>query len=215
MPKHCYVYAIDVDGVRRYIGKGSNGRMYAHMKEVRQRLTRKFKLKNVSPVFQRKLTEAVMKGAVVEAIVLAENLTSKQAYQLEYRHLEKMVYVDECHAAQSVCVKRANANQCQKRMSELFCGSLWKRRRADHQNVWIARVIFAAATDFIGGTRIDATIAAHWRKASGGALRPWLGAWPWLMPRYGKVGWRQRAQRRAPRWGLIRALDGHRWCSLI
>ena len=47
MPKHCYVYAIDVDGVRRYIGKGSNGRMYAHMKEVRHRLTRKFKLKNV------------------------------------------------------------------------------------------------------------------------------------------------------------------------
>jgi hypothetical protein len=41
-PKGCYVYAIYVDGVLRYIGKGTNGRMYAHMKEVRQRLTRKF-----------------------------------------------------------------------------------------------------------------------------------------------------------------------------
>ena len=92
MPKRSYVYAIHVDGMLRYIGKGSNGRMYAHMKEVRQRLTRKFKLRNVSPLFQRKLTEAVIKGAGVEEIVLADNLTSKQAYKLEYRHLEKMVH---------------------------------------------------------------------------------------------------------------------------
>ena len=92
LPKRSYVYAIHVDGVLRYIGKGTDDRMYAHMKEVSQRLTRKFKLKNVSPFFQRKLTEAVMKGAVIEQIVLADNLTSKQAYKLEYRHLERMVY---------------------------------------------------------------------------------------------------------------------------
>jgi hypothetical protein len=92
LPKRSYVYAIRIDGVLRYIGKGTNGRMYAHMKEVRQRLTRKFKLKNVSPFFQRKLTEAVVKGAVIEEIVLADNLTSKQAYKLEYGHLERMVY---------------------------------------------------------------------------------------------------------------------------
>jgi hypothetical protein len=91
-PKRFYVYAIHVDGVLRYIGKGCNGRMYAHMKEVRQRFTRKFNLKNVRPVFQRKLTKAVRQGAVVEEFVLSENLTSKQAYQLEYRHLEQMVY---------------------------------------------------------------------------------------------------------------------------
>jgi len=92
LPKRSYVYAIHVDGVLRYIGKGTDDRMYAHMKEVRQRLTRKFKLKNVSPFFQRKLTETVMKGAVIEQIVLADNLTSKQAYKLEYRHLERLVY---------------------------------------------------------------------------------------------------------------------------
>ena len=90
LPKRSYVYVID--GVLRYIGKGTNGRMYSHMKEVRQRLTRKFKLKNIWPLFQRKLTEAVMKGAVIEEIVIADNLTSKQAYKLEYRHLERMVY---------------------------------------------------------------------------------------------------------------------------
>jgi hypothetical protein len=91
-PKRFYVYAIHVDGVLRYIGKGCNGRMYAHMKEVRQRLTREFNLQNVWPVFQRKLTEAVMQDAVVEEIVLADNLTSKQAYRFEYRRLEEMVY---------------------------------------------------------------------------------------------------------------------------
>jgi hypothetical protein len=92
LPKRSYIYAIHVDGVLRYIGKGTNGRMYDHMKEVRQRLTRKFKLKNVWPLIQRKLTEAVMKGAVIEEIVLADNLTSKQAYKLEHRHLERLVY---------------------------------------------------------------------------------------------------------------------------
>jgi hypothetical protein len=91
-PKRSYVYAIHVDGVLRYIGKGSNGRMYSHMKEVKQRLTRKFDLKNIYPPFQRKLTEAVLQGAVVEEIVLVDNLTSKQAYKLEYHHLEEMVY---------------------------------------------------------------------------------------------------------------------------
>jgi hypothetical protein len=92
LPNRSYVYVIHVDGVLRYIGKGTNGRMHSHMKEVRQRLTRKFKLKNIWPLSQRKLTEAVMKGAVIEEIVLADNLTSKQAYKLEYRHLERMVY---------------------------------------------------------------------------------------------------------------------------
>jgi hypothetical protein len=91
IPKRSYVYAIDVDGVRRYIGKGTNDRVYYHMKEVRQRLTRPFKLKNVTPIFQRKLTEAVMKGAVVEEVVLADNLTSKSAHKLEYHHLKRMV----------------------------------------------------------------------------------------------------------------------------
>ena len=87
MPKRCYVYAIHVDGVL-----GTDDRMFAHMKEVRLRLTRKFNLKNISPLFQRKLTEAVVKGAVVEEIGFADDLTSKQAYKLEYSYLTKMVH---------------------------------------------------------------------------------------------------------------------------
>lgn len=92
LPKGCYVYAIRVDGVVRYIGKGTNGRMFAHMKEVRQRLTRPFKLKNISPPFQLRLTEAVVQGAAVEEVVLADDLTSKEAYKLEYRYFEKLVH---------------------------------------------------------------------------------------------------------------------------
>jgi hypothetical protein len=144
MPKHCYVYAIDVDGVRRYIGKGSNGRMYAHMKEVRQRLTRKFKLKNISPVFQRKLTEAVMKGAVVETIVLAENLTSKQAYQLEYRHLEKMVYTGKRQQLWNVipptiCTPEEHQAYMRKLMDNLTSKDRWTRLLAGMQLKRLAR----------------------------------------------------------------------------
>jgi len=102
LPKRSYVYAIDVDGVRRYIGKGTNGRVYYHMKEVRQRLTRPFKLKNVTPIFQRKLTAAVMKDAVVEEVILTDNLTSKSAYKLEYDQLRKMVYDGKRHDLWSV-----------------------------------------------------------------------------------------------------------------
>ena len=87
----CYVYGIYVDGVLRYIGKGTNERMYAHMKEVRSRLTRKFKLKNISPAFQRKLTAAVIRGAMIEEVVLRNDLTPKQAYQLEHRHMKQFV----------------------------------------------------------------------------------------------------------------------------
>jgi hypothetical protein len=61
------------------------------MKEVRQRFTRVQAEKRQSTV-QRKLTEAVVKDAVIEEVIVADNLTSKQAYELEYRYLEQMVY---------------------------------------------------------------------------------------------------------------------------
>jgi hypothetical protein len=53
------------------------------MKEVRQRLTREFKLKNVWPKFQRNLTEAVKNGAIVEEQFLVQGLESEKAYWTE------------------------------------------------------------------------------------------------------------------------------------
>jgi hypothetical protein len=37
----------------------------------------------------------VIKGAVVKEIVIADNLTSKQAYELEHRGMEEMVHAGE------------------------------------------------------------------------------------------------------------------------
>ena len=90
-PKDYYVYQITVDGVIRYIGKGKGLRMHSHMKEVRDRLKRDFKLKSIGLLFQRNLTEAVMKGAEVIEEVITEGLTDKESYEREYKILREFV----------------------------------------------------------------------------------------------------------------------------
>jgi hypothetical protein len=42
-----YVYTISVAGVVRYIGKGKGLRLYSHMKEVRSRLKRDFRVQSI------------------------------------------------------------------------------------------------------------------------------------------------------------------------
>ena len=48
LPIAYYVYTITVDGVVRYIGKGKGLRLYSHMKEVRSRLNRDYRLPGTS-----------------------------------------------------------------------------------------------------------------------------------------------------------------------
>ena len=91
-PKDHYVYQIKVDGIVRYVGKGKGLRMYSHMKEVRERLNRDFKLDRVWPLLQRNLTEAVMKGAEVTEEVLTEGLTEKASYELEHKLFKEFVF---------------------------------------------------------------------------------------------------------------------------
>jgi hypothetical protein len=91
LPIGYYVYIISVDDVVRYIGKGKGLRLYSHMKEVRCRMNRGFKLQNIGSRLQQNLTEAVLSGANVIEQVLVDNLTETAAYELEYDKLREYV----------------------------------------------------------------------------------------------------------------------------
>jgi hypothetical protein len=84
LPRGYYVYTISVDDVVRYIGKGKGLRLYSHMKEVRIRLIRDYRLQNIGPRFQQNLTKAFLSGAKIIEQVLMDNLTEKAAYKFEY-----------------------------------------------------------------------------------------------------------------------------------
>jgi hypothetical protein len=71
LPIGYYVYTITVDGVVRYIGKGKGLRLYCHMKEVRSRLNRDYRLQNIGSRLQQNLTKAVLSGAkVIERVLV-------------------------------------------------------------------------------------------------------------------------------------------------
>jgi hypothetical protein len=92
IPTGYYVYTIIVDDVVRYIGKGKGLRLCSHMKEVRHRLNRSFKLRSIGSRFQQNLTRAVISGAKVVEHVLVDGLTEKAAYKLEYEKLRDYVH---------------------------------------------------------------------------------------------------------------------------
>jgi hypothetical protein len=87
-----YVYTISVAGVVRYIGKGKGQRLYCHMKEVRSRLKRDFRLQSIGSILQRNLTKAFLSGAQVTEQVLIDDLTEKAAYKLEYDKMREYVF---------------------------------------------------------------------------------------------------------------------------
>jgi hypothetical protein len=92
MPTGYYVYTISVADVVRYIGKGKGLRLYCHMKEVRSRLNRDYRLQNIGSRLQQNLTKAVLSGAKVIEQVLMDNLTETAAYKLEYDKLREYVF---------------------------------------------------------------------------------------------------------------------------
>ena len=92
LPVGYYVYTITVAGVVRYIGKGKGQRLYFHMKEVRSRLKRDFRLRSIGSKLQRNLTKAFLSGAQVIEQVLIDDLTEKDAYKLEYDKLREYVF---------------------------------------------------------------------------------------------------------------------------
>jgi hypothetical protein len=81
-----YVYAVLVDGVVRYVGKGRNGRMYSHLIEAKRSAARCAPdTSGLYPRMHRKLVEAVRAGSQVSESIIVSGLTDKAAYQLESR----------------------------------------------------------------------------------------------------------------------------------
>jgi len=81
-----YVYAIIVDGVVRYIGKGRNGRMYTHLIEAKRTSARcPRETAHLYPRLHRKLVEAVRAGSRITETVITSGLTDRAAYRLESR----------------------------------------------------------------------------------------------------------------------------------
>lgn len=83
-----YVYAILVDGVCRYIGKGSGTRAKAHMRIVRSIARRRAAGEAVrASHFYNRLTKAWLAGSEIEEIILVDGLTHEQAYAREVEEI--------------------------------------------------------------------------------------------------------------------------------
>ena len=82
--KGAYVYAIVVDDVVRYIGKGRTYRVGQHMTMVRSIARRRAAGEFVSTTyFYNRLTKAWLAGAEIETIVIAEGMTDEDAFARE------------------------------------------------------------------------------------------------------------------------------------
>jgi hypothetical protein len=91
--KQFYVYAIYVDGVARYIGKGSNGRMHFHVIEARRINNRRVRGANTDRTatkFYRKLAEAMRHGATITEKIMLDGLTNRRAYRIEKQKIEEL-----------------------------------------------------------------------------------------------------------------------------
>jgi hypothetical protein len=79
-----YVYAVIVDGVIRYVGKGSGARVRAHMRIARSIARRRAAGEAVrASHFYNRLTQAWLAGAEIREMIIASGLTDTQAYDRE------------------------------------------------------------------------------------------------------------------------------------
>jgi hypothetical protein len=80
-----YVYAIVVDDVVRYIGKGRDKRLYIHVIEARRSAARCGACtSHLLPRVHRKLVEAVRAGSDIAEVIILDGLTDQSALRLEY-----------------------------------------------------------------------------------------------------------------------------------
>lgn len=120
--KGFYVYAIYIDEVVRYIGKGSNGRMYFHVIEAQRingRRARGAKTDQTGTRFYRKLAEAMRRGAAIREEIVLSGLTNKAAYRLEKQKIEELYKLDR--------------RQLWNTIDERMLGTTWKEYKRRRQ----------------------------------------------------------------------------------
>ena len=120
----CYVYAIYVNGVVRYIGKGNNGRLHFHVIEARRINSRRAlgaKTDRTTTNFYRKLAEAMRHGATITEEIMVDGLTDQEAYRVEKQKIEQL--------------HKQNRGQLWNTIDERFVGITWaefKRKRSEN-----------------------------------------------------------------------------------
>jgi hypothetical protein len=94
MKNEYYVYQIKVDGIIRYFGKGKGKRAWSHLKDAQVTNLRCGEdTDHLSPHFHKMLVQSIRKNLKIEVKILLENLTIKNAYQIEH------VKIGESHKA--------------------------------------------------------------------------------------------------------------------
>lgn len=84
LPSGSYVYAIRVDGIVRYIGKGQKYRMRDHVRRAKNdKRRREAGLKVRTSYFHRQLAAALDAGAKVDGILLVDGLSCDEALTME------------------------------------------------------------------------------------------------------------------------------------
>lgn len=85
-PAGAYVYAIVVDGVVRYIGKGVGRRIFRHLSQTKGFVRRKATGETIAlSGFYKKLLTSWENGAKIEEVFLAEGLSHDDAFALEIK----------------------------------------------------------------------------------------------------------------------------------
>jgi hypothetical protein len=85
---HCEVYAIIVDGVIRYIGKGNRRRRFDHARIARNLAARRAAGERIaaSPFYNR-LAKALLGGSAVTSLIITDGLSEKGAYERERQEI--------------------------------------------------------------------------------------------------------------------------------